>query len=229
MPRSLTPPWRHAILLACACLAAALLSGPASSRDSRSGQFDYFVLSLSWSPTYCAGPEGAGDPQQCGPGRRYAFVVHGLWPQYRDGGWPESCEGSRNWVPDSVIAATLPIMPSKRLIIHEWRKHGSCSGLSVENYFRAIRLLFQELRIPARYLSPQAPIRTTPDQLVLDFVKTNRGLTEDMISVQCGNARDTARLSELRICIDRTGRFGQCGRNAERQCRAQILLMPPVR
>ena len=120
-------------------------------------------------------------------------------------------------------------MPSKRLIIHQWRKHGSCSGLTIENYFLATRLLFDKLKIPARYLSPQAKIQTTPEQLVLDFVKTNRDLTADMISVQCGNARDTARLSELRICIDRRGNFGQCGAGAQRQCRAQSLVMPPVR
>ena len=69
---------------------AILLSQAALARDNRPGNFDYFVLSLSWSPTYCDGPDGRGDTQQCSPGKRFAFVVHGLWPQYREG-WPESC------------------------------------------------------------------------------------------------------------------------------------------
>ncbi|MCX7346552.1 MAG: ribonuclease T2 [Alphaproteobacteria bacterium] len=208
---------------------AALLILPALARDNRPGQFDYFVLSLSWSPTFCAGPDGDRDPSQCAPGRRFAFVVHGLWPQNRDGTWPEFCASRETWVPQKVIEGMMRIMPSKRLIIHQWRKHGSCSGLTIENYFLATRLLFGKLKIPARYLSPQATIQTTPEQLVLDFVKTNRDLTAGMISVQCGNARDTARLSELRICIDRRGDFGQCGAGAQRQCRAQTLVMPPVR
>ena len=215
--------------VAAICFLAALLTTAAHARDSRSDYFDYFVLSLSWSPTFCAGPEGSRDPQQCASGRRFAFVVHGLWPQYRSGGWPAYCESTEAWVPQSVINGMLRVMPSKRLVIHQWRKHGSCSGLSMENYFLATRLLFEKVKVPARYLSPQAPIRTTPEQLVQDFVKTNRDLAADMISVQCGNARDTARLSELRICIDKRGNFGQCGTSAERQCRAQILIMPPVK
>ncbi|MCB1379875.1 MAG: ribonuclease T2 [Alphaproteobacteria bacterium] len=211
-----------------ALVLAAALSLAAAARDARSGSFDYFTLSLSWSPTYCDGPAGRDDRQQCGPGRRFAFVVHGLWPQY-DSGWPENCATRESWVPDAVISDMLDVMPSKRLIIHEWKKHGSCSGLSIADYFAATRLLFEKIRIPARYLSPQAAVVTTPQQLVTDFVKTNRELTSGMISVQCGNARDRARLSELRVCIDRRGNFRQCGANESRQCRARTLILPPVR
>ena len=207
---------------------ALLLSQPGFARDNRPGDFDYFVLSLSWSPTYCDGPQARDDTQQCGPGKRFAFVVHGLWPQYRSG-WPESCQTDETWVPNEIINGMLDIMPSRRLIIHEWKKHGTCSGLSMKDYFRGTRLLFEKIRIPARYLSPQSPVMTTPEQLVNDFVKTNRGLTADMLSVQCGNARDRARLSELRVCLDRRGNFMSCGANEQRQCRARTLVMPPVR
>ena len=207
---------------------AILLSQAALARDNRPGNFDYFVLSLSWSPTYCDGPDGRGDTQQCSPGKRFAFVVHGLWPQYREG-WPESCTTRETWVPNELIDGMLDIMPSKKLIIHEWKKHGSCSGLPIRDYFRGTRLLFEKIRIPARYLSPQAPVLTTPDQLVTDFVKTNRDITADMLSVQCGNARDRARLSELRVCLDKRGNFMRCGPNEQRQCRAKTLVMPPVR
>jgi len=132
-------------------------------------------------------------------------------------------------VPQDLIERLLDIMPSRQLIIHEWKKHGSCSGLSMDDYFTATRLLFEKVRVPARYLAPQAPVVTTPGQLVSDFVKTNRGITANMLSVQCGNARDRARLSELRVCIDRRGKFRQCGINELRQCRARELVMPPVR
>lgn len=213
--------------LAAFCAATLLLTaGPAAASD-QPGDFDYYVLSLSWSPTYCASPDGADDSQQCSPGRRYAFVVHGLWPQY-DKGWPQDCGGDM-WVPNDVISGMMDIMPSKRLIIHEWKKHGTCSGLAMDRYFDEVRRVFQSVRIPARYLSPTAPITTTPQQLITDFVKTNRDLTVDMLSVQCGNSRDDARLSELRICLDKDGNFGQCGSNEARQCRAKRLVLPPVR
>ncbi len=201
---------------------------PATARAPQSGVFDYFVLALSWSPTYCASDAGQRDTSQCSPGRRFAFVVHGLWPQYQNG-WPENCETRESWVEQKEIDAMMPVMPSKKLIIHEWKKHGSCAGVSQSDYFRATRLLFEKVRIPARYLSPTADVITTPEQLVTDFVKTNRELTTEMISVQCGNARDRARLSELRICLDRRGRFAACGTNEARSCRARSLIMPHVR
>jgi ribonuclease T2 len=213
---------------AAAVLAVLLSSAGAEAKGNRAGDFDYFVLSLSWSPTYCASEDGADDRQQCAPGRRFAFVVHGLWPQYDDG-WPEYCDTDETWVPQSIIDDMMPVMPSKPLIIHEWKKHGSCVGVSVADYFRATKILFQKIRIPARYLSPSAPISTTPQQLVTDFVKTNKNLSADMLSVQCGNARDTGRLSELRVCLDRRGNFSTCGANEDRQCRARTLIMPPVR
>lgn len=212
-------------LLAVACLALAPF---ASARGPLPGQFDYYTLSLSWSPTYCGSNAGQDDRQQCGPGRAYAFVVHGLWPQYAQG-WPEDCSLREKWVPDDVIDAMLDIMPSKKLVIHEWKKHGGCSGLRMRQYFDLTRGLFGKLRIPARYLSPQAAVITTPEQLVSDFVKTNRDLTADMLSVQCGNSRGAARLAELRVCFDKAGSFQSCGSNEKRQCRAEKLVLPPVR
>jgi ribonuclease T2 len=192
------------------------------------GRFDYYALALSWSPSYCASHGGDPNDQQCGQGRAFAFVVHGLWPQY-DRGWPENCRTGEPRVSDDQIDAMLDIMPSKQLVIHEWKKHGSCSGLSTGAYFDEVRAVFGKVRIPARYLSPTADVTTTPDELVSDFVKTNAGLTADMLSVQCGNARDQARLSELRVCFSKSGDFQSCGSNERRACRATTLVLPKVR
>lgn len=192
------------------------------------GQFDYYVLALSWSPSYCAGEAGQNDTQQCAPGRRFAFVVHGLWPQY-DRGWPEYCATNEVWIPQELIDGMMDVMPTKKLVIHQWKKHGSCSGLSQVDYFNSIRQVSDGLRIPARYLSPQAIVTITPEQLVTDFVKTNKGLTAGMLSVQCGNARDRARLSELRVCVNKAGSFTTCGENETRQCRAKTIVLPPVK
>ena len=192
------------------------------------GQFDYFVLALSWSPSYCAGEAGQNDNHQCAPGRRFAFVVHGLWPQYARG-WPEYCATNEVWIPQKLIDGMMDVMPSKKLIIHEWKKHGACSGLSQADYFGSVRQIQGSLRIPARYLSPQAIVTITPEQLVTDFVKSNKGLTADMLSVQCGNARDRARLSELRVCVNKAGSFTACGENETRQCGAKTIVLPPVK
>ena len=205
-----------------------LLNVAAVSAKDRPGDFDYYALALSWSPTFCASDAGRRARQQCGPGRRFAFVVHGLWPQY-ERGWPDYCRTDDLWVSNRQIRRMMDIMPSKKLIIHEWKKHGTCSGLSQTGYFDLTRRLFGQVKIPARYLSPTDPVLVKPEQLVTDFVKTNRELTEEMISVQCGNSRQRGRLREVRICFDRKGRFARCGDNERRRCRAKTLVLPPVR
>jgi ribonuclease T2 len=205
-----------------------LIAGAALARDDRAGVFDYYVLALSWSPTYCGSEAGAHDGEQCTPGRRFAFVVHGLWPQFEKG-WPENCSTGERWVPEAQIDMMLDIMPSRNLVIHEWKKHGSCSGLSLSDYFDKARALFAKIRIPARYLAPDTDLSVTPKQVTDDFVKSNRELRAAMLSVQCGNRSDRARLSELRVCFDRDGAFRACGENERRQCRAETLILPRVR
>ena len=219
----------HKPILVTALLAMAygLASDPAYSRD-QAGDFDYYVLSLSWSPTYCASNAGRKDRQQCGGARAFDLVVHGLWPQYRRG-WPDYCKTRERYVPNRQIGAMLDIMPSKRLVIHEWKKHGTCSGLSQRQYFEVTRKLFEAVRKPARYVTPRKAIITTPGQLVRDFLSTNRWLKPDGISVHCGNQRDRARLREIRLCFTRDLKPRSCGENERRSCRARQLVMPPVR
>lgn len=199
----------------------------ATARD-RPGNFDYYALTLSWSPTFCTSRAGRKSRQQCGQNRRFAFVVHGLWPQHNRG-WPQYCRQKAPYLSKKLLRSLYDIMPSKRLIIHEWKKHGTCSGLDAQTYFSLARHLFEQIKIPARYLSPNRPILTTQQQLVEDFVKTNRELQRNMISIQCGNQTKRARLREIRICFSRKGHLKRCGRNENRQCRAQQLVLPPVR
>lgn len=208
---------RFAVFLILLCLAL----------PARAGDFSYYTLALSWSPTWC-GMERNAEADQCQPGRRFAFVVHGLWPQH-DKGWPEFC-GTTGRLPDSLIEAQLDIMPARGLVIHQWRKHGSCTGLSATDYFAETRERWEAVKIPARYLSPQRSLEVRPAEMINDFLKTNKGLSADMLSVQCGGKRGgRARLSELRICMDKDGGFTPCGQNEQRSCKADILVLPPVR
>jgi len=209
-------------------LVFAATAAPDAKAEGTPGRFDYYALALSWSPTYCLSDAGRSDRRQCGAARRYSFVVHGLWPQYRRG-WPKNCRGAERYVPERVIRSVLDIMPSKRLVIHEWRKHGTCSGLTPESYYNTTRDLFARIKIPARYITPTRPVITSPRQLVGDFLKTNPWLSANMLSVQCGNRRDRANLRELRVCFTRDLQPRPCGVNEKRRCRAKQLVMPPVR
>lgn len=218
--------WRR-LLGRVALAAAACAAAGAAAGDGRPGQFDYYALTLSWSPTYCeTEARGSKEPQCAGP-RPYAFVLHGLWPQFEKG-WPGNCDiGKRPWVPEAVIDGILDIMPARGLVIHQYRKHGTCSGLSPQAYYETARRLFERIAIPARYLAPRRSLTVTPGRIEADFLKTNPELRPEMISIAC----DRKHLREVRICFSRALEPRACGEN-ERQsrlCRAETITMPPVR
>lgn len=232
---------RHIMTLASVLfigLACGLVSNETVARDygnkysdrksaHKAGRFDYYNLVLSWSPSYCeTGGDQRRDPQ-CLSSRPYAFVLHGLWPQYKKG-WPESCPTRKNsWVSKELISKMLDIMPSKGLIIHEYKKHGTCSGLSPENYYKASRILFKSVKIPPRYIAPEKPMLISPKEIENDFLIANPKMKPEMISIVCGKRR----LREIRICYTRKGHLTACGQNENQAklCRLPKVYLPPVR
>ena len=191
------------------------------------GRFDYYDLVLSWSPTYC---ETAGKHKrepQCTSGRPYSFVLHGVWPQYKKG-WPQSCRTKKNpWISREVIQSMLDIMPSKGLIIHEYKKHGTCSGLTPEGYYKLSRQLYNSVKIPPRYQKPSKPMLLSPKEIENDFLIANPDMTPEMISIVCGKQR----LKEIRICYNKVGKLTTCGQNEyqKKLCRLPKVYLPPVR
>ena len=153
-------------------LAGATLDAQQSRKRGDPGQFDSYILALSWSPGFC--DSRPGDPQ-CAPGRNYAFIVHGLWPQYGNGRWPEFCSIERGL---DDVDKMLDIMPSRNLIRHEWDKHGTCTGLNAEGYFALLRRTYQSVRIPARFTRLKQWILVEPAEVKREFVAANPGLKE---------------------------------------------------
>ncbi len=172
------------------------------ARGETPGNFDYYILTLSWSPTYCQGRSDqednsdgydrrdrydrdgdrdydrrqnysyrrGGSDQQCNGGRPYAFVLHGLWPQYEPRGWPEMCRTQeRPWVPRDIIDGMLDIMPSPKLVIQEYRKHGTCSGLSPREYYDAARRVYRSIRIPEQFTDLSEPLTVSPEASAAGF------------------------------------------------------------
>ena len=198
--------------------------------QNTAGNFDYYALVLSWSPTYCTTNSDADD-QQCnrGDGKRFSFVVHGLWPQYEKG-YPELCRTARKpYVPQPLIDSMLDIMPSGGLIVHEYRNHGTCSGLPPESYFGLVRQLYRKIRIPEKYANPFESQMVSPGELISDFTRANPEFTPGMIAVACGGAGN--RLKEIHICFSKDGRPRRCGGNEDqrRMCSSDRVFVPPVR
>lgn len=185
--------------------------------------FDYYVLALSWSPDYCA-TDGDDDTQQCSLGRKLAFVLHGLWPQYEKG-YPSDC--SEEKLPAGLIEQFPNLYPNTSLYRHEWEKHGTCSGLSAQDFLALSKSLKESVVIPAEYQSPAEPFRVTVQDLKAAFIAANPALTEDGLAVTCS---DSGRfLRELRVCYALDGQPRACGadvlKDAAKSCgRADFLV-----
>ena len=215
---------RRILLLAIALFSLLAAAGPAAAQRQRGepGRFDFYLLSLSWSPSFCETPAGSNSREQCGP-RPYSFVVHGLWPQY-ERGFPESCQVPSPRLDHRIVDEMLDLMPARRLVYHEWDAHGTCSGLGQREYFDTIRKARAAVKIPAQFDNPQQPITVAPGEVIDAFVKANEGLAAADIAIDC----DRTRLREVRICMTRELKFRDCGATA-RSCRSDTLVMPPVR
>jgi ribonuclease T2 len=208
-------------------LAVSLSTGIAAAQDLRQnepGKFDFYVLSLSWSPSFCdAGSARQQEQPECGP-RAYSFVVHGLWPQY-ERGFPKSCQVPSPRLPREIVSSMLDVMPAPRLVYHEWDEHGTCSGLSAASYFKTVRDARNLVTIPPQYSDLQSALTVNPNDVRNEFIKANPKLTSGAVAVDC----DKQRLREVRICLDKDLGFRECPEVVRQTCRRDEIVMPPVR
>ena len=217
------------------CCAVALGSAAAQDQQSQQsqqrnqpGQFDFYVLSLSWSPSFCEaaserGDSGRSQQAQCG-GRPFSFVVHGLWPQY-ERGFPDYCQRPAPRLERNIMTSMLDLMPAPGLIFNEWDKHGTCSGLSARAYFETVRKARSAVKIPADFLELSEAKTIAPAEVEDAFIKANPGLSNSAVSVVC----DKTRLSEVRICMSKELQFRSCEEIDRRACRRDSVVMPPLR
>jgi len=217
-------------LIAAATLAGWLLTlcavavSAQDARQNQPGEFDFYVLSLSWSPSFCdAAGDRAKKQAECGE-RPYSFVVHGLWPQYEKG-FPEYCQVPAPRLDRNLVSSMLDLMPAPRLIFHEWDRHGTCSGLPPRAYFETVRKARAIVKIPPEFMEVTSELTVTPDTVEDAFAKANPGLSRGAIAVGC----DSKRLREIRICMTRDLAFRDCAEVDRRSCRRDKLVMPPVR
>ncbi|BBP77732.1 ribonuclease [Pseudomonas gingeri NCPPB 3146 = LMG 5327] len=184
------------------------------------GEFDYYLLALSWSPTFCLTHTGN---EQC-TGKGYGFVLHGLWPQYARGGWPQSC------APLTPLSAEqrqqgLTLFPTARLMEHEWKKHGTCSGLGATAYLDTTDRALGKVRIPEA-LQPSTAVREySAEEIAVLFQQSNPGMPSDGVAVSCSGPQ----LSEVKVCLSRDLGYASCGKGVKSQCRAGKVRLPPVR
>ena len=205
-------------------LLAALAAPPASAEGKTAGDFDYYVLSLTWSPNWCALTGDAQHDDQCDARHDFSFTLHGLWPQY-ESGWPSWCRTVERDPTRSETAAMADIMGGSRLAWYQWQKHGRCTGLSAQQFYAASRQAYEKITIPEVFRKLGHDVRL-PASVVEDaFLEANPGLQRNMITITC----DRGMIQEARICLSKDLTPRPCGADTQRDCRMPNALMEAIR
>lgn len=203
-------------------LALAPFAAPATDR---AGQFDYYVLALSWSPSFCALEGEAKDSEQCRKGAGHGWVLHGLWPQYETGGWPEYCNTTERDPSRAQTASLADIMGTSGAAWYQWKKHGRCSGLTAGTYLGALRLAYRSVIKPEVFQQLDRDVKLPAKVIEEAFLKANPALSPDMVTVTC-KAR---RVHEVRVCLTKRLDPRPCGADMRRDCTLSDALLSPIK
>ncbi len=198
--------------------------GPRDAAAARSARFDFYLLALTLEPAFCE--DGNQRIGQCraldgAAFERTPLVLHGLWPEVRqNGAWPRDCAGPRLALEPATRAELGRWMPGARegLDRHEWRTHGTCSGLDDDEYFRAaIAATRRANEALGEAIRRQAGRGTTAGELRAAADRAEPGFGQHLVFM-CRTLRsaDPAKrrrphLIEVRVCLDDDGPRGGPG------------------
>ena len=181
--------------------------------NNQPGDFDFYLLTLSWSPEFCAthatSPECTAHP---------GFVVHGLWPQNEDGTYPENCSNAPG---PANPQQYINIIPTVSLIEHEWQTHGTCSGLAPDVFFQTAGNAFHEVKLPPQIDGATQPISLSPDAIINAFASANPSFPAGSIALSCGNNYLTA----VEVCLSKSLAPEAC--QSVRSCGATSVKITP--
>ena len=196
----------------------------ALAQEDRAGEFDYYVLALSWSPTWCAIEGDARGSPQCDTSTDYGWVLHGLWPQYHRG-WPAHCQTAERPPSRRMTSEMADIMGSSGLAWYQWKKHGSCSGLSAPAYYALAREAFDRVNRPEIFRKLKDPVKLPASVVEEAFLKANPAWEPDMLTITCRDGR----IEEARLCLSKALDPVPCGQDVVRDCRLSSALFDPIR
>jgi ribonuclease T2 len=183
------------------------------AEGERAGEFDYYVLSLSWTPTWCALEGDDRNSPQCDPGQGFGFTLHGLWPQYEDG-WPSFCPTALRPPSRGQTGAMADIMGS--------RDSPGTSGASTASAAVCRRRITTPSRgsptsgscAPTSCAASTGRCACPPAFIEEAFLEANPALEPDMLTVTCR----AGRVQEVRLCLTRSLEPRVCGDDVVRDC-----------
>lgn len=212
------------VFLIRAFAALLALSGAASAEGERPGDFDYYVMALSWNASWCEREGDARGADQCDPKHDHGFTLHGLWPQSEQG-WPSYCRTSKRDPSRRQSGEMADIMGSGGLAWYQWKKHGRCSGLSGTDYYRLSRLAYDSVTRPPILRQLPRDMDLPPKVIEDAFLEVNPDLDPDGVTVACRGGY----IAEVRICLTRDLAPRRCSSEMRRDCSARTAEIPKMR
>ncbi|MBI6629749.1 ribonuclease T2 family protein [Pontibaca salina] len=200
------------------------LATASPAEGARAGTFDYYVLSLGWSPNWCAQTGAARGDDQCDSRHSHGWTLHGLWPQWQRG-YPSWCETAQPPPTRAMTATMADIMGSAGLAWHQWQKHGSCTGFSAANYFALSRSAYAMVNRPPALRQLDRAIKLPASVVEEAFLKANPDWHADMLTITCKDGH----IQEARLCLSRTLKPMQCGPDVRRDCTLLDAVLLPIR
>lgn len=197
---------------------------PAAADGENPGAFDYYVLSLSWSPNWCALTGDRQRSDQCDRRHDHGWILHGLWPQYHRG-FPSYCRTIEAPPTRRMTAEMADIMGTPGLAWHQWKKHGTCSGLRAEAYFALARRAYEAVIRPDVFRRLDRTVRLPALVVEEAFLRANPGLERDMLTITCRDGH----IQEARLCLSRDLAPVPCGQDVVRDCRMKDAILAPIR
>ena len=161
-----------------------IMAGALRADGEKAGEFDYYVLALSWTPTWCALEGDARGSEQCDASKDFGWTLHGLWPQFHQG-WPSYCNTIERQPSRSMTNGMSDIMGTSGLAWHQWKKHGTCSGLSARDYYALSREAYGKINRPALFRKLKEPVKVPAKVIEEDFLKENPSLKANTLTITC--------------------------------------------
>lgn len=221
---------RGSLLVLVALLASLASTNHAASAETvgasapKPQSFDYVILALSWSPSFCASSVTRGASAQCQNPANRGFVVHGLWPQAADGARLR-CPANKVEFSKALFERALDVFPDLKLAQSQWQRHGQCFGFTPDAYLELTGAARAKISIPDQFRAPNQTSSLPPDEIRTAFRKANPTLEADSISVSCRKAT----LVDVLICLrsDLSG-FLSCPQVVKRSCAAATIQIPTL-
>lgn len=211
---------RRILLTLAMCLAPLT----ATAKGERAGDFDYYVMALSWSANWCALEGDARNSPQCHTSEDHGWILHGLWPQFHRG-YPSFCKTAKRAPTRRMTGDMADIMGTGGLAWHQWNKHGTCTDLSAPDYYALSRRAYATVMRPSVFRKLDRTVKL-PASVVEDaFIKDNPHLTRNNITITCRQGY----IQEARICLSRDLTPVPCGRDVIKDCTLKDAVFTPLR